>query len=72
MRDALAMASQIHSEWGRAKVEEGKRAFISIYFPTNIPPYLHFGDGNPLDIEFETLIVFELTQLLARLKIEGE
>jgi DNA-binding transcriptional MerR regulator len=72
MRIALAVAQQIHTKWGKAKAEQGKRCFLSIYFPTNIPPYLHFGDGNPLEIEFETLIVFDLTQLFGRLKNEGE
>ena len=72
MRKALAAAQQLHSEWGKAKAKEGKRFFLSIYFPTEIPPYLHFGDGNPLETDFEALIVFDLTRLFARLKPEGE
>ena len=72
MRKALAAAQQTHSEWGKAKAEQGKRFFLSIYFPTDIPPYLHFGDGNPLETEFETLVVFDLTRLFARLKTKEE
>jgi DNA-binding transcriptional MerR regulator len=72
MRKALAAASQTRSDWGKGKAKQGKRFFISIYFPTDIPPYLHFGDGNPLDTEFETLIVFDLTRLFALLETKGE
>jgi DNA-binding transcriptional MerR regulator len=71
MRKALPQAQSTRSEWGKAKSEQGKRFFISIYFPTDIPPYLHHGDGNLLETEFETLIVFDLTQLFGRLKPAG-
>jgi hypothetical protein len=72
MRKASAVASQIHSEWGRAKVEQEKRCFLIIYFPADIPPYLHFGgSGNLFETEFETLFVFNLTQIFDRLKSEG-
>jgi DNA-binding transcriptional MerR regulator len=72
MRKALAAAQQLHTEWGKAKAKQGKRCFLAIYFPTDIPPHLHFGDGNPLDTDFESLITFDLTRLFARLKTEGE
>jgi DNA-binding transcriptional MerR regulator len=72
MRTALTVASPTRSDWGKGKAEEGKRFFLSIYFPTVIPPYLHFGDGNPLEFEFKTLIVFDLTRLFAQLKTEGD
>jgi DNA-binding transcriptional MerR regulator len=71
MWKALVQAQSTRSEWGRGKTAQGKRFFISIYFPPDIPPYLHHGEGNPLDHKFETMIVFDLARLFARLKPEG-
>jgi hypothetical protein len=74
MRKAVRVASQAHSEWGKAKAAEGKRLFLTIYFgsPTHTEPYLHYEDGNPLEPKFGTLITFDLTRLFRLLATEGE
>ena len=74
MRDALAVAQQMHTEWGQAKAKEGRRFFLQINsgIPTSLPPRLHWGGGEEAFIGtgFETSILIDLTQLFGRLKRE--
>jgi DNA-binding transcriptional MerR regulator len=74
MRTALAVASQIRSDWGKAKTKEEGPPFLQIDLASplqrEVVPRLHFG--NFIGFGFETAIVFDLTRLLAPFKTEGE
>src|SRR5262249_43168087 len=78
MRDALAQAQMKRSEWGKAKVEEGKRFFLKIdvgspFSPGKMWPRIHFGGEDAfIGAGFESSIVFDLAQLFAPPKSEGE
>jgi DNA-binding transcriptional MerR regulator len=74
MRTALAVAQQIRSAWGKAKIKEEGPPFLQIDLGSplqrEVVPRLHFG--NFIGFGFETAIVFDLTRLFAPFKPEGE
>jgi DNA-binding transcriptional MerR regulator len=75
MRIALAVASQERTEWGEAKTAEGITLFLQIDFPRSGKPLprIHFGGAEAFaPFGSEKSIVFNLTELFSRLKIEKE
>jgi DNA-binding transcriptional MerR regulator len=69
---ALRVAQQRHSEWVKGKIKKGQLRFLQIDFRANQDPFPRLHSGNFRGRGFEKSIVFNLTELIARLKTEKD